>query len=238
MLTNIAPCTFWVIVDVFSRPRLLQDIRDEVSTALVKCSMEDKTTVKTLNVTKMETKCPLLHSVLRETLRTRSTGSSIRRVQEDFLLADRYLLQKGSILQMPHAVIHQREDLWGNTAKEYDSRRFIKAAALSNEKKQATTKPGMFRGFGGGATLCPGRHLAAAEITAVVAMLAVRFDILPLTANGWGQPRQAKNHGETFMVPLTKDMRVRIRKRQERGTCEWRLEMEKSKADLVQGSRS
>jgi cytochrome P450 len=37
-----------------------------------------------------------------------------------------------------------------------------------------------FRVFGGGKTLCPGRHFATNEVLAVVAMFIVRLDMTPV----------------------------------------------------------
>ena len=238
MLVNTVPCTFWVIFDAFSNPQLLQDIRDEISMVNVLSQSEDGTIVQTLNIAKMNETCPLLPSVFQETLRTRSTGSSIRRVRQDFLLADRYLLKKDSMLQMPFPIIHQSEGLWGKTAREYNPRRFIKATALPNDKKQAPIKPGTFRGFGGGTTLCPGRHFATMEITSVVAMLATRFEIVPVAAEGWREPKQARNHGATSVLPPEKDIRVRIRVREGFERYDWKFDMEGLKAGFVPGDGS
>lgn len=38
-----------------------------------------------------------------------------------------------------------------------------------------------FRAFGGGATLCPGRHFASTEILAFVSVMLLRFDIKPVS---------------------------------------------------------
>jgi len=185
MLINTVRCTFWMLLDVFSDSRLLNDLRDEISTVIVEeTSMEKGSSkVRTINISRMKEECPLLSSVFQETLRTRSTGSSIRRVREDFVLADRWLLKKDSTVQMPFPIVHANENLWGDRATEYQPDRFVKSS-----KKSGTNaiRPGTFRGFGGGITLCPGRHFATAEITSVVAMLAARFEIRPVDeGKGW-----------------------------------------------------
>ena len=239
MLINTVPCTFWVVLDVFSDPELLQDIRNELSTVTSKYSEGQGTVFHKFDIARMKDKCPLLPSVFLETLRTRSTGSSIRRVRQDFMLADRYLLKKGSMLQMPFSIIHENERLWGRAARKYNPRRFIKVPDASDDgrKTQAAIKPGAFRGFGGGTTLCPGRHFATAEITSVVAMLAMRFDILPVaTKEGWRKPMHSKNHGATSILPPEKDVRVRITRREgfERGD-KWTYVVEGLKVGSVSG---
>lgn len=42
-------------------------------------------------------------------------------------------------------------------------------------------KRASFRAFGGGETLCPGRHFASSTILAVVAIVVLRFDITPVS---------------------------------------------------------
>ena len=233
MLINTVPCTFWVILDLFSDPQLLQSVREEILTAVVTSTSENATITHDLNIAQMKETCFLLPSLFQETLRTRSTGSSIRHVREDVLLADRYLLKKGSMVQMPFSVIHHNEDIWGKTAKEFNPRRFIKTTSSFNVKQKTAIKPGTFRGFGGGTTLCPGRHIATAEITYVVALLAVRFEITPLAAQGWGEPKQAKNHGATSVLPPEKDFRVTIKRRSGTEMSQWKINMKGLKAEFV-----
>ena len=233
MLINTVPCTFWAILDLFSNPQILHEVRDEISRKIVSSSKDDGTPVRYMNIGRMKEICVLLSSTFQETLRTRSTGSSIRRVKEDFLLADRYFLRKNSMLQMPFAIIHGNEHLWGESAKEYNPRRFIKSGKPSKGQKQATIKPGVFRGFGGGTTLCPGRHFASTEIIHVVAMLAMRCEIRPVTAEGWGKPRQVTNHGASSVLPPEKDVKVKIIRRQGFENCGWRLDINGLKAEFV-----
>jgi cytochrome P450 len=51
------------------------------------------------------------------------------------------------------------------------------AEGRGTQAAAASIHPAAFRAFGGGKTLCPGRHFATTEITALVAMLVARFDI-------------------------------------------------------------
>jgi cytochrome P450 len=48
------------------------------------------------------------------------------------------------------------------------------------EKENKTPHPASFRAFGGGKTLCPGRHFATLTIQALVALLVTRFEIVGL----------------------------------------------------------
>jgi cytochrome P450 len=48
------------------------------------------------------------------------------------------------------------------------------------KERRTTTHPAAFRAFGGGKTLCPGRHFATLTIQALVALLVTKFDIVGL----------------------------------------------------------
>ncbi|KAM7210403.1 hypothetical protein V8F06_014220 [Rhypophila decipiens] len=117
-------------------------------------------------------------SSYQETLRHRSMGTSVREVMQDTMLDGRWLLKKGAMLQMPSRIIHQDSGLWGSDVADYNPRRF-----LPEERKNRPSNI-CFRAFGGGETLCPGRHFATNEALAVVALFVVRFDMVPVTADG------------------------------------------------------
>ena len=54
------------------------------------------------------------------------------------------------------------------------------ATSVPPQSSNTTTQgihPAAFRAFGGGKTLCPGRHFATNEILAFVAMIVLMFDI-------------------------------------------------------------
>ena len=152
MLINTVPCTFRTISNVFFNSQLPSDVRDEISTVRVEQSTveNESTKVGTINVGRMDGECPLLRSAFQETLRIRSTGFSIRRVREDFVLVDRRLLKKDSVLQMPFPIIHTNRYLLGDKATEYRPDRFVK---YSNKRGRNAIKSGTFRGFGGGTAL-------------------------------------------------------------------------------------
>ena len=76
---------------------------------MVTSSENDSTVIHKLNLARMRENRLLPPAISHEILRTRSTGSSIRSVRQDFLLADRYLLKKGSTLQMPSFPTHPRK---------------------------------------------------------------------------------------------------------------------------------
>ncbi|KAF2245790.1 hypothetical protein BU26DRAFT_568334 [Trematosphaeria pertusa] len=88
----------------------------------------------------------------------------------------------------PENVLHTDKTtdktIWGPGAASFSHRRFVNSQA--NKK---TLNPAAFRAFGGGATLCPGRHFATTEILAAAAMLIARFEMEPAGGEGrWPEP--------------------------------------------------
>lgn len=195
LLVNTVPSVFWALLHIHAHPGLLGQIRDEVDD----CTHTDGTT-KTIDMASLKEQCPLLLSAYQEVLRYRAMGASVREVMEDTQLGS-YLLKKGAMLQMPSRVIHTDESLWGDT--EFNPRRF-----LGSEKK-SRPRDVCFRAFGGGKTLCPGRHFATNETLAVVALWIARFDMRPVQG-GWKMPTTANTDVAAAIMGPDDDVQVEI----------------------------
>ena len=171
LLINATPSVFWLLFYIYSVPGLLEDVRQEVANATSTrvLSTQDDRKKHSISVVKLRENCPLLVSTYRETLRLKTNNVYTRWVQEDTLLDDRYLLKQGSIVQVPGASMHADPALWGTDVKDFNPRRFMKGAA--------NHRPGAFRTFGGGTSLCPGRHFALIEIVSTSHVRdAVRYE--------------------------------------------------------------
>ena len=215
ILANTIPSVFYMIVHIFSDPDLLQDIREEIEATSV--SYVTGETARYLRILTMREKCVLLYSTFQELLRVHALGSSVRFVREDILLQDRYLLKKGMVVQMPMAVMHFDLSAWGADVKEFQARRFLK---LRNDTKEYKTNATAYRPFGGGASLCPGRHFVTLEAMALAACLLLRFDIVPVEGK-WKIPRQKQESMATNVFPPEEDIRVKLRKRQGYENVKW-----------------
>ncbi|CAG8958374.1 hypothetical protein HYFRA_00011051 [Hymenoscyphus fraxineus] len=171
VLSNTAPSTFWMAYHLYSDPVALEDCRQELSKII---TTEEKNGVKIhlLDMSQVKTSCPILLSALQEVLRLHTVGISTRMVMEDHLLDGKYLLKKGGTVMIPGPVQHNNPENWGSNVDDFYHRRF-----LPESKRRS---PIAFRGFGGGTTLCPGRHFASTEILAFTAMMILRFDITPV----------------------------------------------------------
>ncbi|KAI4858653.1 putative cytochrome P450 [Hypoxylon rubiginosum] len=214
LLVNTVPAVFWVLLHLHAYPGLLEQIRDEVDA----CTHTDGMT-KTIDMASLKEQCPLLLSAYQEVLRYRAMGASVREVMEDTQLGG-FLLKKGAMLQMPSRVIHTDESLWGST--EYNPRRF-----LESEKKKGRPRDVCFRAFGGGKTLCPGRHFATNEILAVVALWIARFDTRPVSGE-WTMPTTAKTNVAAAVMGPDEDVQVEIATRKGMDGVQWAVKLEAS----------
>lgn len=183
LLSNTVPNSFWLLYHVYSDAELLDACRKEVSDVVVTSTQQDSRTTHIVDMTKVKQSCPTLFSIYKEVLRFYSTAVSARMVMEDYLLDDTYLLKKGSTIMMPTPVQHRDATMWSTDKDSFDHRRF-----LSSDSRLSHAG---FRAFGGGTTLCPGRHFATTEILAFVTVMILQFDMEP-ESGVWPQLSHSK----------------------------------------------
>lgn len=223
--SNTAPAAFWLTIYIFSRPSLLQFIRGEISkiisTQINSCSQQ----IRKLDVVQIKEKCPLFVSTFPEILRLRSHGSTIRLVLQDTILQGCHLLKKDGVVMIPAASLHSDSAVWGPTAGDFRPSRFIKksfwlqpnnhdAAGPKNLAKSQNRVPhGAFRVFGGGTSLCPGRHFASTELLAIVAMLIMRFEMDPVEGELWKLPESSTKNMATAIPFPVHDVSLKVKSR-------------------------
>ncbi|KFA55663.1 hypothetical protein S40293_05289 [Stachybotrys chartarum IBT 40293] len=180
ILTNTLPGTFWMIYHIFSDPVVLGEIRDELSKGVHQdgnnCSID---------LSFVKSSCPTSLSTFKETMRIHSSSVATRIAMEDYLLDDKYLLKKCSTIMMPSSIQLTSRPIWGDIVDDFNHRRFLRDPGTKR------INPLAFRGFGGGTTLCPGRHFASTEILVFSALMVLRFDLVPL--QDWTRPSTAKS---------------------------------------------
>ncbi|KAI2628052.1 cytochrome P450 [Hypomontagnella submonticulosa] len=221
LLVNTVPSVFWVLLHLYQYPGLLQEVRDEVDACIqvsAGAGQSADSTLKIIDMVSLKDKCPLLLSAYQEVLRYRTIGASVREVMEDTHLGP-YLLKKGAMVQMPSRVIHTDEALWGNT--DFQPRRFLA------EEKKTRPRDMCFRAFGGGKTLCPGRHFATNEILAVAALFIARFDMKPLDGE-WKFPTTANTNVAAAVMGPDYDVEVEIATREGFQGVRWAVRLEAS----------
>jgi cytochrome P450 len=186
--TNAVPTLFWNIVYVLSSPSIASSIRDEV-TAITTRRTDPATgeTSMVIGAGKFATHCPLLCAAYQEAMRLSNRQMSIRVAEEDTTVASAertYLVRKGTVVFLPSSLYSEDPAVWGRNAHLFEPARWLKggagaAGAGGKEAKEAERlQKKAFFPFGGGRHLCPGRHLAFAEILGMVALLVVGFDVV------------------------------------------------------------
>ncbi|KEY68210.1 hypothetical protein S7711_04747 [Stachybotrys chartarum IBT 7711] len=218
---NTIPTMYWVLYEVSSRPELLQELRDEISTQAV--SRTEGNDVL-LDVSALKTKCPLLLGVIQETQRTRHMHANIRKVMQDTVLDGKYLLKAGNYVQMPGAPIHASAGIWGPTTDAFDPKRFL-------PKPDSDRASGSFMAWGAAPHLCPARQFATTEVMLITAMLVLRVDLRPTEPGGWERnPKVRTDDSSTLGRPL-KELLLRVEKR-DGWQGGWKLEMGESRTRI------
>ncbi|KAF2708582.1 putative cytochrome P450 [Pleomassaria siparia CBS 279.74] len=221
-LANTFPTAYWMLAYIYSHPDVLQECRNEVATITTTKPGEDGGRLHVIDMTTIKASCPVITATLQEVLRHTSVGSTVREVVEDTTL-DVYALKKGNTLLTPANVLHTDSSLWGANTDTFDHRRFLRAPG----KKMPS--PTAFRAFGGGSTLCPGRHFATTEVLAIATVFIARFDMLPV--GSWPPPDRGNAQFWTQILGPNLDFEVEIHERKElKGVKDkWAFQLSESK---------
>ena len=202
LLVNTVPAVAWTLFYVYSQPSLLEEIRAAVACYIhTSKDSQDKLTFN-VNIAEVIPGCPLLESLVQETLRAQSTNASGRIVLQDTLLENRYLLKKDSILLIPSAELHSDASVWGPSHKEFDPWRF-----LNRRAKGAKQPASAYRAFGSGDAVCPGRFFATNEIITILVIMVLKYDLSPGSEERWVMPK-SHPHITTSILTPTKDIKV------------------------------
>ncbi|QKX55204.1 uncharacterized protein TRUGW13939_02296 [Talaromyces rugulosus] len=237
LLSNTVPAAFWVLFDIISRDKLLEEIREEVRQNALHI-LEDGTHM--IDLADLRDDCPLLISTFQEILRKRTSTSPTRFVTKEVMVGDRYLLKEGNVVMMPAISIGRKPDVWGSTHDDFDARRFMKTTTTASENqtegKKDPRRVGGFMTFGVSPVICPGRHFASGEILGLIAMTALRFNLLPV-GGIWKGPKTNAMAIASIMNPLKEPFHVNVRPRKAFEGKRWDFSVTegKSKYPLVIG---
>lgn len=234
LLSNTIPASFWILYDLYSRPALLEEIREEIKQNALRITEGN---VYVIDLSAIRDNCPLLLSAFQEILRTRTTTAPLRYVTQDVLLADKYVLKKGGIINIPGGSIGRDKAVWGSTADEFNPRRFlVQSPNEENKNKKEPRRTGGFMTFGVSPMICPGRHFASAEILSMVVMLVLRLDLSPLDGI-WKAPPKNPGAVASIMYPVKGCFHVKLAPREEYDGASWDFEVKpgKGKYNLMIG---
>lgn len=220
MLSNTVPTLYWTLWELFSRPALVAQVREELVSHAIMAKNSGSSFA--IDVAALKCRCPLLLSVMQETQRVRHVHAAIRRVTQDTLLDDdRVLLKAGHYLQMPGYAVHHSTRIWGPTAGEFDPCRFV-APETKKEKRSGRD----FLAWGAPPHLCPARQFAATEILILVALLVMRADLEPVGGRWEAAPALDFNDPVTMLNPK-KDVLMKVVRRPE-WSGQWTVLMSES----------
>jgi cytochrome P450 len=183
---NPADATGWLVAHVTFDASLAATIREETTPAFRNDG--------SLDTHYLANSCPVLISTWYEVLRFYTSVTTMRNVTEDTRIGDTYL-EKDSRLMFSARQLALDEAVFGEDASKFNPMRFLKDPQLRHSES--------FRPFGGGKTICPGRHLAMHVATAMVAILLRRFNISPVPSQQF--PRAFEGEA-SIGVMRTKDI--------------------------------
>ncbi|KAJ3561065.1 hypothetical protein NPX13_g9088 [Xylaria arbuscula] len=223
LIGNTIPTAFWFIYRIFSSPIVLEDCRREVLQ-----TVSERDGISTIDASFIKDSCPILSSTYQEVFRFHGMGTSVRVALEDHMLDGKYLIKKGGMVMISGRVQHSSASLWGSDVDEFRHTRFLKTPGSKRHN------PVAFRGFGGGTTLCPGRHFATTEILLFAALLMLRFDVrLGNSLTGWPMPPTDKSSQAAAMDQPGHDIDIELLPRPQQ---KWRVvfsNMKNNKTELV-----
>lgn len=218
LLVNTVPAVSWVLYYVYSQPSLLESLRTTISPYIHLLGAD---LMRHVSIAEVIDGCPLLSSLVQETLRVQSTNASGRVVLQDTMLEDQYLLKKDSILLIPSAELHNNPSIWGPSFKDFDAQRFM-PNRTSGLKQPASA----YRAYGSGASVCPGRFFAANEIMSILVTMVCKYDMKPVRGR-WILPKMHPHITTSILTPV-EDIQVTISEREGYDPRHWRFSWRRS----------
>lgn len=214
---NTVPTLFWTVHEIFSRPGLLEVVRDEI----YRTAVQKTDTGFALDVAALKSKCQALLSVYQETQRRRHYQVAFRAITEDTLL-DGHLLKKGNYLQILSKPTHHNPNIWGPDTSKFDPYRFI------TDANKTKISPSSFQPWGVPPHMCPARQFASTEILVITALLCCRVCLAPLSPKGWVREPDLRSMEIPSLPRPKKDVRVRVTERDD-AVGSWAITMGDSK---------
>lgn len=232
---NSVPLIFWIIVNVFARPGVVEKLRAEVQGVVDIVPVEEaqesveKSGIRSVSSRRQanvraslltdEARCPYLAAIQREVLRLCNTTTGFRHAMRDTTLPDGTLLRAGSTVHIPASISHRLPEAWGPAdPSQFEPARWFKTAGTPGLIKA----PAAYFPFGGGKHLCPGRGFAYAENAGLLVTLVLGFTITGLTPETQPPCPIANLMGEGVPKPR-QTAQVRIKRREGWENVRWKL---------------
>ncbi|GHJ83771.1 hypothetical protein NliqN6_0173 [Naganishia liquefaciens] len=185
---NAPPAAAWLIIKLAENPDSLERLRGEIQAGLAQC--QDGTIaslIKSREIMNGET-FAFLTSAIKETLRCATSVASIRRVTEDTVFGENrkgegegnggVLLKRGEMIYCLTRPTHTDSSLHPD-ADHWIPERFI--PEYKSQQSEGKTVRNAWMPFGGGTSMCEGRHFALQEIRIFMVTFFHHFDVRPTT---------------------------------------------------------
>jgi len=224
---NSIPIAAWALMEIVQDHALWKEVQAEADTAF---RVDASTGKRVLDVQKM-LGLPLLQSVYAEALRLHVSVNLTREVVEDTATVAGYKLPNKSLIQAPTRIALYDERAWGmdgHPASKFWAHRHIKYVETQDDTgKTARTAefslaagPNDFIPYGGGVSMCPGRHFAKQEIMATVAVMVTTFNMEFVEWRSFDgktksdrPARENPKYSGSASMPPDRDMKVRWTRR-------------------------
>ncbi|KAK8043804.1 cytochrome p450 [Apiospora phragmitis] len=158
--TNSRKAAFWLLAYLLQTPSLIDVVREETAPMFRADG--------TFDFDYLHKSVPQLDSMWNEMLRLASFAASVRYITDDTIIGNKRL-RKGNRLIVPYRQLHMEEAIFGAPVDEFCHQRFLDTPRLAQGNS--------FHPFGGGITMCPGRHIAKRAVFIFTAMVLRRFDL-------------------------------------------------------------
>jgi len=167
LVANSSDAAGWILIATLQSPSLFETVRAEVDSLPRSASNSTRP-----NLTRPP-HVPMLDSAVQETLRLFTSTLSARVATEDFTLATsdpplRVRMKRGDRVIVPTRVLHLDPTIWGADVKAWRGDRFLGDVGRRRKSQMAP--------YGGGSSICSGRHFAAVELSAVAIIFFSAFD--------------------------------------------------------------
>ena len=212
MNSNAVPTTIWACLQTFTNPDWLRRVRAEIASCT--SAGPDNLSIPIRQISQQ----PLCKSLLLETLRWAVNSPGLRQVTTPSTLGP-YHLRANSLLYINARSLQMDHDVWATpdqpSPKTFWAERFLEAESekVSHDEEagagsahdhtaptdgaldtrnvhSSSVRMSSLRPFGGGRTICPGRHFATNEMVAgmVVLLDELHIDVDELALARTGMP--------------------------------------------------
>ncbi|KAI9155716.1 Cytochrome P466 monooxygenase [Paramyrothecium foliicola] len=205
--SNSGPAASWFLIEILQNTQLKDEVLGQLSTTQIEGAAEPKKSAQSLVSTDPATLLadPLLQSVYAEVLRLRVAVLVVREAARDDFSFCGWQIQKNEVLTVSSRTEAFDHNIWGtggpdepHPLHEFWARRFVvdpgdnESGPLKTQKRlkkisgaEKSSAPyfsmdglaGSWIPYGGGRSLCPGRHFAKRKMLITTAVVLSLFDV-------------------------------------------------------------